>query len=126
MAPLYGRQSALVVVDMLNDFVLEGAPLEVPAARDIIQNIATAVSQAKGAGSKVIYACDTHDPSDEEFGAWPRHCVRGTPGADVVEPLRGQHDILVEKTRYSPFFGTKLGHPQGPGRGHRRHRRHPY
>ena len=108
MASIYTPQTAFLVIDMLNDFVLESAPLEVPAARGIVNNIASAISEAKQAGAKVVYVCDAHDPEDKEFSEWPKHCVRGTPGAQVVEGLRHQQDVLVEKTRYSGFFGTNL------------------
>ncbi len=108
MALVYTPKAALILIDMLNDFVLEGAPLQVPAARGIIPHIARAVSAAKQAGAKVVYVCDAHDPEDKEFSEWPKHCVRGTPGAQVVEGLRGLQDVLVEKTRYSGFFGTDL------------------
>jgi len=108
MAEIYGPETALIVIDMLNDFVLEGAPLEVPAARPIVPNIAAEVEKAKAAGSKVIYVCDTHRPDDAEFKTWPKHCVKGTAGDRVVQELEGKHDVLVEKTRYSGFFQTDL------------------
>ncbi len=108
MASAYTPQTALIIIDMLNDFVLEGAPLEVPAARGIVQHLVSAVSTAKAAGARVVYVCDAHAPDDEEFRNWPRHCVKGTLGAQVVAALRDQHDVLVEKTRYSGFFRTRL------------------
>ena len=108
VACFYTPQTALVVIDMLNDFVLEGAPLEVPAARGIITHIAGAVARAKQDGAPVVYLCDTHDPDDREFRNWPRHCVRGTQGAEVVQPLRGQETVRVPKTRYSGFFRSDL------------------
>jgi len=108
MGAVYSPETALIVIDMLNDFVLEGAPLEVPASRALIPVLDAAVTEAKRAGAPVVYVCDAHHPDDEEFQAWPKHCVKGTPGAEVVEPLRGREDHHVEKTRYSGFYGTDL------------------
>jgi len=100
---------ALLVVDMLNDFVLEGAPLEVPAARGIIDHIAGEIRYAREKGRPIIYLCDSHQPDDPEFEYWPAHAVRGTPGARVIDelvPRAGDH--LVEKAGYSGFFRTRL------------------
>lgn len=105
----YSPNTAFLIIDMLNDFVLEGAPLEVPAARDIIPEIAHEAGKARAPGAHVIYVCDTHDPDDAEFKTWPRHAVRGTPGAQVVRELAPQpNDKVIAKTRYSGFFRTEL------------------
>lgn len=100
---------ALLIVDMQNDFVLEGAPLQVPAARDIIDNIAGEIRYAREKLRPVIYLCDSHQPDDPEFEYWPVHAVRGTPGTQVIDelaPLATDH--VVEKSGYSGFFRTRL------------------
>jgi len=100
---------ALLVIDMLNDFLLPGAPLEVPAGRAVIPNIAREIAAARAEGVPVVYVCDNHKPDDPEFAQWPPHCVSGTPGADVVKELAPRpEDALVPKTTYSGFFGTEL------------------
>lgn len=100
---------ALLVIDMLNDFVLEGAPLEVPKARKIIQNIRKEIERARAKKIPVIYICDAHRKDDEEFGIWPRHCVKGTRGARIVEALAPQEkDTVIEKSTYSGFYKTNL------------------
>jgi nicotinamidase-related amidase len=102
-------KDALLIIDMLNDFVLPGAPLEVPDTRKSSQHQGRG-RKARAVGT-VIYVCDTHAPDDKEFSkfGWPVHAVRGTKGAEVVEDLRpGEDDILIPKTTYSGFFGTKL------------------
>jgi nicotinamidase/pyrazinamidase len=104
-----GVGSALLVIDMLNDFVLPGAPLEVPAARAIIPAIGRRVREAREAGIPVIYLCDAHAEDDPEFMAWPPHAVKGSDGARVIDQLRPEtEDIVVEKAAYSAFFGTRL------------------
>ena len=47
--------TAILVIDMLNDFVLEGAPLEVPAAREIISHIKVNLEKAREKNIPVIY-----------------------------------------------------------------------
>jgi nicotinamidase-related amidase len=103
------RKEALLVVDMLNDFVKEGAPLEVPAAREILPRIRKKIKWARENKIPVVYICDSHRPKDGEFTHWPAHAVEGTPGAEVVEEIFPQgEDFVVKKRRYSAFLGTEL------------------
>ncbi len=96
---------------MLNDFVLEGAPLEVPDTRTIIPIIKNEIEMARAFGKPVIYICDAHEPEDKEFRkfGWPAHAVKGTRGAEVVNELKPcSGDIVIRKTTYSGFYRTNL------------------
>lgn len=102
---------ALLIIDMLNDFVQPGAPLEVPETRSIIKAIQGQVTKARAENRPVIYICDTHTPDDPEFSrmGWPAHAVSGTPGAQVISELAAEEmDPVVEKTSYSGFHQTGL------------------
>ena len=102
---------ALLIIDMLNDFVLPGAPLEVPQCRSIMPALAARITAARAAGIPVIYVCDAHAADDPEFSRmnWPPHAVRGTEGARVVAELAPQEtDPVVEKSSYSGFLHTGL------------------
>ena len=102
---------ALLVIDMLNDFVLEGAPLEVPGARKVIPAIRREIGRARASNIPVIYICDSHDDNDAEFErfGWPPHAVKGTEGAEVVDELKpAEGDIIIHKTTYSGFYNTAL------------------
>jgi nicotinamidase-related amidase len=104
-------KEALLVIDMLNDFVLPGAPLEVPETRNVIKVIRKEIDRAHADGRPVLYVCDAHEPDDKEFKKfrWPAHAVKGTKGAEVVEELKpAPKDIVVRKNTYSGFYGTKL------------------
>lgn len=104
-------KEALLIIDMLNDFVLQGAPLEVPETRKVIPAIKREIEAARREGKSVIYICDAHEPDDREFSkfGWPAHAVKGTAGAQVVDELRPQPgDTIIEKTTYSGFYNTKL------------------
>ncbi len=104
-------REALIIIDMLNDFVLEGAPLEVPDTRKVLLNIRREIDRAHEEGSPVIYVCDTHAPDDPEFSrfGWPPHAVRGTEGGQVIEELKpAPGDHVVEKHSYSSFHDTRL------------------
>ena len=104
-------KEALLVIDMLVDFVREGAPLEVPAARAILPALKKRLAEARARNVPVIYVCDAHRPDDPEFTrmGWPPHAVKGTPGAAVVSELAPlETDPVVEKTAYSGFHHTGL------------------
>lgn len=104
-------KEALLIIDMLNDFVRPGAPLEVPDTRAIIPVIKQEIEKARAAGNPVIYVCDTHAADDKEFlkFSWPAHAVKGTRGADIIDELKpAGDDIVIPKTTYSGFYGTDL------------------
>lgn len=102
-------KTALLVIDMLNDFILDDAPLRVPGGKEIIPNVAGEIEKARRAGMPVIYLCDRHTEDDPELQVWPRHAMKGTPGGQVVAELTPTpSDIVIPKTRYSGFFRTDL------------------
>jgi len=102
-------KQAFLVIDMLNDFILPGAPLEVPKAREIISTLKGEIDEARRNEIPIIYICDAHKPNDPEFKIWPKHCVKGTKGAEVVSELKPEKgDFIVPKTTYSGFYKTKL------------------
>ncbi len=105
------KKEALLVCDMLNDFVLPGASLEVPDTRRMIPVIQKEIERARAAGNPVVYVCDAHAPDDKEFRkfGWPAHAVKGTSGSEVVEELKpAPGDLVILKDTYSGFYGTKL------------------
>lgn len=105
------KKEALLVIDMLNDFVLEGAPLEVPDTRKIMPEIKKQIEKARKEGTPVIYICDNHEKDDKEFKkmGWPAHAVKGTKGAEIVEDLNTlKGEKIIKKKTYSGFYKTKL------------------
>jgi nicotinamidase/pyrazinamidase len=83
----YDHHTALVVVDVQNDFADPGGSLYVQDAPAIIGVVNDAVASARAAGASVIYTQDWHPPSTPHFakdgGTWPVHCVAGTWGAEL-------------------------------------------
>lgn len=105
------EKTALLIIDMLNDFVLEGAPLEVSIAREIVPTIKNEIEKAREKGVPVIYICDSHEEKDPEFErmGWPPHAIAGSKGAQVIEELKPlPKDKVITKKSYSGFFGTSL------------------
>jgi len=101
---------ALLVIDMLNDFLLpEGKLFIGDAGIKIISFVREQRGECRKNGERIIYICDSHRPDDAEFDIFPPHCVQGTHGGRVVDELTpSAEDILILKRRYSAFFATDL------------------
>jgi nicotinamidase-related amidase len=103
--------TALVVVDMQNDFVSAGGALQVPDAAATVPVIAGLVRRFRAAGGRLVFTQDTHRAGDPEFAIWPVHAVEGSLGWEIVEPLAPlPDDTVLTKPRYDAFYGTPLDH----------------
>lgn len=97
MSAAYDHHTALVVVDVQNDFADPDGSLYVEDAATIIGVVNDAVTAARKAETSVIYTQDWHPSSTPHFakdgGTWPVHCVAGTWGAELYP------DLLVDGER---------------------------
>lgn len=111
-------RTAMIVVDMQNDFVAVGAPMETPAVRAIVPTLVEALKICRDAGTRVIYTAHVHRRDGSDMGLFDdmhppiasrAALVDGTPGVDIyaeLAPAEGEH--VIKKHRYSAFFGTDL------------------
>jgi nicotinamidase/pyrazinamidase len=110
------KHSALIVVDMQNDFI-NGA-LAIKDADMIIEPINRCIRIFKENGLKIFATRDWH-PRDhisfkEEGGIWPAHCIQNTHGAEFHKDLELSNAIIVskgfnkDKEAYSGFEDTDL------------------
>jgi nicotinamidase/pyrazinamidase len=94
----YDRATALIVVDVQNDFADPDGSLSVTGGVEVIPVINAEIEAALAAGSKVFYTQDWHPPSTPHFekdgGIWPVHCVAGTWGARLHPGLRVEGPIV--------------------------------
>ena len=103
-------KKALIVADMLNDFIDPKGSLYVgPVGRQIIPFVAAKIEATRRQGGVVIFVCDAHAIDDREFKYFAPHAVKGTWGSQVIPELPMKPgDYRVDKTRYSAFAGTNL------------------
>ena len=84
----YDERTALVVVDLQNDFADPAGSLSVAGADQLVPVINQAVRDALDAGAAVVATQDWHPESTPHFakdgGVWPVHCVAGTWGAELA------------------------------------------
>jgi nicotinamidase-related amidase len=109
-------KKALLIIDMQNDFVRDGAPLQVAQAKSVVPNISAVLREFRERNLPVFHIVRVHraDGSDVEiirqslFQHQP-FAVEGTNGAAIINelsPLPGEY--VIKKTRMSAFIGTEL------------------
>lgn len=81
----YDARTALVVVDVQNDFTDPSGGLAVADAEAILPEVNARVAACRRAGGLIVYTQDWHPERTPHFatdgGPWPVHCVRDTWGA---------------------------------------------
>lgn len=111
---IVGPQTALVVIDLQNVFMLPGMPVEVPTAREIVPNVNRLADAVRTAGGKVVWVQMTLNEQQESWSVF----FEGERRRDAFKDLqRGSHghalhrdldvkagDIVIEKRRYSAFI----------------------
>lgn len=104
-------KTALIIVDMQNDFVHPDGALYGEEGPKIIPTIATLAQRARQAGVKVVFTQDWHGEDDPEFKIWGEHAKADTWGSELAEGLSPQPgDATIKKLRYDAFYGTPLDH----------------
>ena len=87
----YDAKTALIVVDMQNDFADPRGALYVRGGEDVLPVANAEIAKARAAGALVVYTQDWHPEHTPHFaqdgGIWPVHCVRGTWGAELHPDL---------------------------------------
>ncbi len=103
-------ERALLIIDLLEDFISPGGALTLGAAGERACAAAgRALTEWRLSGGLVIHLTDAHRPDDPEFAVWPVHCVVGTTGAKIrpeVTPQSGE--LVLPKQHFSAFYQTEL------------------
>jgi nicotinamidase/pyrazinamidase len=92
---MISRKAIFWEVDTQADFMLPGGKLYVPGAEKTIPNLKRLVDAARDGQVLLVSDMCQHTPEDPEFATFPPHCVRGTPGAQIVpEGLADKHFVV--------------------------------
>jgi nicotinamidase/pyrazinamidase len=87
----YDPRSALIVVDVQNDFADPAGGLSVAGGADVVPYLNREIARARAGGALVAYTQDWHPESTPHFakdgGIWPVHCVAGSWGAELHPAL---------------------------------------
>lgn len=87
LSELPGKQTALIIVDMINGFVRVGA-LKSPRGEEIIPDIVKLSENCDKMEIKKLAFADCHTEASPEFGAYPAHCMVGTDEVEVVDEIK--------------------------------------
>ncbi len=111
------QKTALLIIDMQNDFVVPGSPGHVPGAEEIVPFIVELRRIVRRRNGLVVHLTRAYRPdgSDVEAFRLPlflqgrKIAVSGTKGAEIVEDLAPEEDEpVIVKKRFSGFMGTEL------------------
>lgn len=94
----YDARTALVVVDLQRDFGDPAGSLYVRGGEDVARVVDAEIDAAQAGGAPVFYTQDWHPERTPHFardgGIWPVHCVRDTPGAELLPDLRVVGEVV--------------------------------
>ena len=111
-------KTAMIVVDMQNDFVAEGAKLRSAQAAAMVPKLAATLDFCRTNGIRIIYTAHVHRRDGCDMGMFDdlyppiadrSSLVDGTAGVEIFKalaPASGEH--VIKKHRYSGFYGTDL------------------
>jgi len=98
---VYDDRTALLVVDVQNDFADPDGSLSVAGGSEVVAVANAQAAAARQTGALVVVTQDWHPPDTPHFakdgGVWPVHCVRDTWGAQLVEGLAVEDAPVVRK-----------------------------
>ena len=95
----YDSSTALIVVDVQNDFADPNGSLYVTGGDASVDFVNIQISSARAAGALIAYTQDWHPPATPHFvtdgGIWPVHCVADTWGAEFHPRLTRDDDSIT-------------------------------
>ena len=114
----YDQETALVVVDVQNDFADRNGAIYVIGGEEVVPVINSAIAAARSAGGRVVYTADWHPPSTPHFakdgGTWPVHCVGDTWGAEFHPNLIVDGPVVRKGTGGEDgYSGFTMKDPEG-------------
>jgi len=115
---IYDRTTALVVVDVQNDFADPNGNLYVVGGEDVVPVVNAEIASARSAGARVVYTADWHPESTPHFakdgGIWPVHCVGDTWGASFHPNLIVDGPVVRKGTGGEDgYSGFSMKDPEG-------------
>ena len=123
----FDERSALVIVDVQNDFADPAGSLYVPGGEETVAVVNQLAAACRQEGGTIVYTQDWHPETTPHFekdgGIWPVHCVAGTWGAELHPALRVDGPVVRKGTGaedgYSGFSvrDVATGHDRPTGLG---------
>ena len=114
----FGKNPVLLVIDMQKEYADRTNPWYFDMAAPVAHNIRRVLEVARKKKLRVIYTYNGFKPDLSDAGlmkvksldiANRRVCIEGTPGVQIIDEIKPREsDIVINKKRFSAFFGTDL------------------
>lgn len=107
------EKSALIVVDMQNDFYKNG-PLGSKNQECVVNYAIEIINFFRKNNNLIIFSKDYHPVDHISFKKWPKHCIKNTKGAELIDGIKTNKDDLIickgtfkNIENFSPFYNGK-------------------
>jgi len=100
---MVSRSAIFWDVDTQADFMQPGGKLYVPGAEKLIPNLDRLTDAARRGKVFIVGDACTHAPNDPEFTRFPPHCVRGTPGAEIIPATLAKKVLMIPNQLNAPL-----------------------
>lgn len=107
ISELDSDKTVLVVVDMINGFVNEGA-LASTRIRNIIPEVSKLISICKKNNIEVIAFADCHGENSVEFEVFPAHCLKNTSESELIDEIKNEIDTVIPKNSTNGFHAPEF------------------
>lgn len=101
--------TAILIVDMLNEYLLPEGKVYCEACRNIIPNIKNVINYGRNKGIHIVYVNTSLEEDDILVKKWGIHAISGTKMSEVISEISPHEgDLVVNKKGYNGFFQTTL------------------
>ena len=106
------KNTALLIVDMVQDFTDPEGLVFYPQNREILPRIRRVLDKCREKDCLIVFLqhCNRKGKEDRRIASMRPNCIEGTPGIEIdpMLPVDEEKDYVIRKRRYSGFFGTDL------------------
>lgn len=100
----FNKETTLIVIlDMINGFTKVGA-LHSPYVNALVPKMKEFVDQCVDRGMPMVAYKDTHTTCSPEFGTYPEHCLKGSEESELIDELKHDTIIEIEKNSTNGFL----------------------
>ncbi len=103
------EKTALIIVDVVNGFIREGA-MASPIIEGIVPNVAGLAEACKGRGIPIAALADCHKENCAEFASFPPHCIENTSESELVDELKDKDCFIIKKNSTNGFHEKEFMH----------------
>lgn len=103
------EKTALIIVDVVNGFIREGA-MASPIIEGIVPNVAGLAEACKSRGISVAALADCHKENCAEFASFPPHCIENTSESELVDELKDKDCFIIKKNSTNGFHEKEFMH----------------